>query len=245
MGARGRKPQFTPRRNGNGNYRVYVPGQGVVDLGTTDEKTAFTKAHQYAQEYAGKTQTPVSTPTPQPSAPSTKAAEMLTAWEQSPQSSTGFSQPSSDAPSPSQSSYQAPTQPSLPATSPVAPSVQSRVAEAMPADKRRKVADLLAGVATRLNVVAVAASVKLLGRVPATEEDEDAEAALKEGWALQLEELFVNHPPAPWMIILGGSAAIGLGMYTNGTPIPKKNRLAPPENTLEIPDGYEPDPSAG
>lgn len=224
-----RKPTFTPKLLGQKWY-VYVPKRGLVNLETTDEKEAYTKAHQFQAEY--ETATPSTAPKPQAApqgSPPSTAAEMLKAWASSPSTSAASSPSLPVTPQPQQSLFQpaTPTSTSVTSTPSLSPTAV-KVEAVMPADKRKKTADLLAKVATRLNVVAVAASVRLLGRIPAKDEDEDAETALQEGWSLQLEELFVSHPPAPWMIILGGSVAIGVGMYADGTPIPKKPKLAPP-----------------
>lgn len=247
MAPRGRKPQFVPKQIGNANFKLYVPGRGIVDLGTKDEKEAWTKAGQYAQEWAAEKGTTVSQPQAPVKVDGPTAESMIKSWTQSPDSSTAFSQPSPVTPSPSVSASPQPTQPSLPGFAPStsAPTVREKVAEIMPTDRRKKVADLMAKGMMRLNVAACALTVNLLGRVPGKESDDESEEVLQEGWSLQLEEWFVDHPPAPWMVILGGSMSVGIGMYMNGTPKPPKNQLNPPGGDNGIPDIDESGASAG
>jgi len=248
MGKRGRKPQFRPipPASAGGTYRLYVPGRGVISLETTDEKEAWTKAGQFSQSYAaGATH---ATPTVSPDngfdtvnaapIPQPAAKDMLSAWIQSSPESTGPSQPSLPSPLPSQSAPES----SPPGSLVPSPSISDKVNAVMGPDKRAKIASMLAKGVTLVNVAGTAWCVKLLGTIPKIEDEDEAKDVLKIGWELQLEELFVNHPPQPWMVILGGTAALGVGMMLNGERIKKedKSKLRPPERVGESLIGDDP-----
>ena len=236
-----RKAQFKPmRQTPTSSFKLYVPGRGIINLDTTDPLEAQRKAEAFAAAHRQGHSSPTFTipmgqkPQMQPinSSDPPTAGEMLNAWQSSPQSQTQLPTLSAQ-----ESSYSAPaSRESSPSPIPSSSvTVADKAAAILPPDKRRKLAEMIAAVVSRVNVVAIAASVRLLGRIPGAEEDEESEGLLKEGWGMQLEEIFVEHPPAPWMVICAGSAAIGIGMYTSGTPIPKKG-IKPPENP-DLPTG--------
>ena len=259
MGKRGRKPQFRPvPPSGPGKpYRLYVPGQGVISLETADEKEAWTKAGQYAQNYAaggmnsppsvspdttGFRPTPSDTVNAAPSIQQPTAKEMLSAWNQAPSiQSEQLPLSLPDSPLPSQSA---------PESSPIggsgpALSISDKVNAVMPPEKRQKIASMLAKGVTLMNVAGAAWCVKLLGTIPRIDDEDEAKEVLKIGWELQLEELFINHPPQPWMVILGGTGALMVGMLLNGERMPKKdNRPKPPENPATRLDFEPPDSAA-
>jgi hypothetical protein len=230
MGKRGPKPKFRPLPpvTPGGSWRVYIPGQGVVSLNTTDEKQAYAEAGKVGQSFVVKK--PANTtaePSPFPQGAPT-AKDMLDTWIQS---SPDSGQPSSPqpftGPQPLQSpAVQSPTQSLVPSLS-----TSDKVDAVMGPEKRAKVAGMLAKGITLINVAGTAWCVKLLGTIPKLDDEDEAKDVLKIGWELQLEELFVNHPPQPWMVILGGTAALFTGMLLNGERIPKvdKKKPRPPE----------------
>jgi hypothetical protein len=242
MVKRGRKPQFRPIKpqTEGGNYRLYVPGRGVISLETADEKEAWTKAGQFSQNYASGAKhappavssdsvtgtanaAPIQTPT---------SKEMLGAWISQPQDSghPSITQPTT-YPSPSPSVAESSPTLSLTPSS----SISDKVNAVLPPEKRAKIASMLAKGITLINVAGTAWCVKLLGTIPKIDDEDEAKDVLKIGWELQLEDLFVNHPPQPWMVIAGGTAALGVGMLLNGERIKKedKNRPRPPERVGE------------
>lgn len=100
--------------------------------------------------------------------------------------------------------------------------------------KFNKLASAMAGVMTSLNAAAVGLGVRAFGRKPPMPDDADLET-LKLGWEMQLEQWFVDAPPKPWMVIAVGSAALGIGLYAEGEPLPKKpEKLGEPTETKEF-----------
>lgn len=246
MGKRGRKPAFRPipPQTPGASYRLYVPGKGVISLETSDEKEAWTKAGEYSQNYAAggmnsppkvspfEMGPPVGVPDGTKNAATFQpptAKEMLSTWQtQSPTLPTEPFVSSQPTPSPSQSFVaQSPTE-SLPPQSSL--SVSDKVNAVMPPEKRAKIAGMLAKGITLINVAGTAWCVKLLGTIPKIDDEDEAKDVLKIGWELQLEELFVNHPPEPWMVIAGGTAALFVGMLVNGERVVKDKRPKPPES---------------
>lgn len=241
MARRGRKPQFRPipPASPGGEYRIYYPGRGVISLETKDEREAYTKAGVLAQEYEAipvpvKVETPpVQAPTFSPPA----ATEVLQQWKTStPEPVTQSPSLSPIGPSlspPSQQSLFSPPSQELQST-PKTLTTAEKVNAAMPPEKRQRIAQLIAKGATLINIAGTAACVRMLGRVPALDDNDEAKEVLKDGWEMQLEEWFIEHPPEPWMVIAGGTLAMGIGMYADGTPVPKKDKNPrPPATTIE------------
>ncbi len=232
MGKRGPKPKFRPLppTSPGGSWRVYIPGQGIVSLNTPDEKTAWTEAGRVGQSFAvGGSQATPEPVTPFQSGPPT-AKDMLSTWIQSSPDSGPFTPQSQPSPQPPQSApVQSPTLSLQPSES---QSVGDKVNAVMGPEKRAKIASMLAKGVTLVNVAGTAWCVKLLGTIPKLDDEDEAKDVLKIGWELQLEELFINHPPQPWMVILGGTAALFTSMLLNGERIPKedKKKPRPPES---------------
>lgn len=86
----------------------------------------------------------------------------------------------------------------------------------------------LAGLVSRLNVAAVGMSIRAFGRAPA-EPSETEMQELAKAWEAQLAVWLANTTIEPWVMILGISCAMGLTMYTEGTPLPPKEPEAPRE----------------
>ena len=249
MSKPGRKPQFRPipPQSAGGAYRIYYPGRGVISLETSDEREAYTKAGQYAQEYNSA---PVSTSNPPEASPTVdtgafsppSAQETLAQWSKStpeplmPSPSLPSTTPSVSRSPVAQQSFGF-SQPSGDTTQTPPPSTGEKVNAVMSPEKRQKIAGLIAKGATLVNIAGTAACVRYLGVIPKLDDEDEAKDVLKIGWELQLEELFMNHPPEPWMVILGGTVAMGFGMYLNGDKIPKKDgKIIPPGSRPEIPD---------
>lgn len=98
---------------------------------------------------------------------------------------------------------------------------QDPVELAKKAERNLKLAAGLKGMVTQVNVVAAGMAVKLFGRNPA-EPDEAEIAMLKEAWEAYIDELFGKVEVQPWVLLLIGNVMIGMSMYANGEPIPKK-----------------------
>lgn len=88
-------------------------------------------------------------------------------------------------------------------------------------EERERMHGLLASVVGRVNVLAVGMAVHVFGRVPAEPDPKDTEL-LDKAWALQLSEWFANKEIKPYVLILGASLGLGIGMFAEGTPKPKK-----------------------
>jgi hypothetical protein len=253
MAKRGPKAKFRPipPATPGGMYRLYYPGRGVISLDTSDEREAYTKAGQLAQEY---NDTPVPTKMNTSDAPQIQqptfsppsASEVLSQWERSsPTPITLSGDSSSNGPSPPQSvaspsrSISSPTS----AVTSLVPTTQEKVNAALPPEKRAQIAALIAKGATLINIAGTAACVRVLGRIPELDDTDEAKGVLQTGWELQLESWFVEHPPEPWMVIAGGTLAMGIGMYANGTPAPKKDKKPRPPGTQSVDDAINGEPS--
>ncbi len=89
------------------------------------------------------------------------------------------------------------------------------------ADERSRMHGLLSGIVGRANVLALGLGVRIFGRIPAEPEPADMEL-LNKAWQLQLDELLGDKEIKPYMLIIGASAGLGIGMYMGGEPIPPK-----------------------
>lgn len=235
-----RKPNFKPFKRSNG-WHVYSPlDGGVMDLKTDNSQIAGSKAQALKRHYDEMTQknggklpkTAAESPRSRTAAPKQPSAQaMLNTW--STQSDTSPSESESPS-SPSQLPEKQPTSetsPTLLAASspaPSEPSRDSRVATLMPEDRRRRLADLCAKGLEKVGVLLVGVGVRVFGRVPSPDVDPEERDVMREGISLWMEEVFVDHPPRPWMVVGGAAVGIGIGMYVDGTPIERNPAIKPP-----------------
>ena len=238
-----RRPNFKPFKRGGG-WHVYSPlDGGVTDLKTDREDIARSKAdalHRHYKAEEAKTgkmpKTKAEAPKSRATAPKQPSAQsMVSSWLQSsPSSSPVSSHSDPELVSPSVSSLPATPEQSI---SPVqqSPAVSggsttSRVDALMPDERRRRLADLCARGAANISVLLVGAGVRVFGRIPNPDVDPEEKKVLEEGLSLWMEEIFVDHPPRPWMVVGGAAVGIGIGMYVDGTPIKREPTIKPPEN---------------
>lgn len=246
-----RRPSFKPFKRG-GVYHIYSPlDGGVLSLQTSDLQEAEGKAFSHHEAYKAQWSKDGKMPKTKATAPKSRTApvkqpsaeSMVSKWIQSTPSSApiasepSFSGPTSPSPSfltsdpsPPKSSVESST--SLTKSSGDSASTQSRVGELLPDDKRRRLANLCARGAARISVLLVGVSVRVFGRVPSPDVDPEERAVLQEGLALWMDEIFVDHPPRPWMVVGGAAVGIGIGMYVDGTPIKREPTVKPPENPI-------------
>lgn len=88
-------------------------------------------------------------------------------------------------------------------------------------EEKERMHSLLAGVVGRANVLAVGFAVRIFGRIPAEPTSDDT-ALLEKAWALQLNEWLADKEIKPAILIAAASAGLGIGMYVQGEPKPKK-----------------------
>lgn len=88
-------------------------------------------------------------------------------------------------------------------------------------EEKSRMHGLLSGIVGRANVLGLGLAVRIFGRVPAEPEPADMEL-LNRAWQLQLDELLEGKEIKPYMLIIGASVGLGVGMYAGGEPIPPK-----------------------
>jgi hypothetical protein len=101
--------------------------------------------------------------------------------------------------------------------------------------EQRELAQMLGSVFSAANKGIVGWSVRMMGRIPDPPTDKE-EAVLDKAWAMQVEKWADGRELSPIIVIAGASVGMGIGMYTQGKPIPKKPA---PVLTL-VPEGARP-----
>lgn len=236
------------RLKGGGNYRAYIPSySAVLDLGTDNFAQAQAKVESLMKGGAPVQLPKANVPAAEKSTSTATAerADVVGAFSTqpavptaSPNGSTldaidtwmkGQSEPvQEELPLPKDVSGVADTwapEPSIP-VSPVLPGPALTVItggkkqKGLTPEQLERLSKGLYKIATKVNIVAAEACVRLIGRDPCPLDDDEIEL-LQMGWEMQLTEWFGKNKPEPWMILLAGNAGILFAMYVRGEPLKK------------------------